>query len=80
MSEELASAPVQGPTQDTSRLRRTRQVPPAPVATPPVLVANGCNLLEPHELIWFYDAKPREVARITKWIQAQIEAGLLKRA
>lgn len=44
------------------------------------LVANKCNLLEPHENIWFLDGKPREVYRVTKWIQAQIDAGLLKQA
>lgn len=43
------------------------------------LVANKCNLLEPYENIWFLDGKPREVYRVTKWIQAQIDAGLLKK-
>jgi hypothetical protein len=44
------------------------------------LVATNCNLLEPYENIWFLDGKPREVYRVTKWIQAQIDAGLLKQA
>ena len=42
------------------------------------LVANKCNLLEPYENIWFMDGKPREVYRVTKWMQGQINAGLLK--
>ena len=42
------------------------------------LLATGWSLLEPHEQIWFHAGKPREVYRITKWMQAQIDAGLLK--
>ena len=42
------------------------------------LLATGWSLLEPHENIWFTAGKPREVYRITKWMQAQIDAGLLK--
>lgn len=53
-----------------------------PVAPPPKplkLLATGWSLLEPHENIWFTAGKPREVYHITKWMQAQIDAGLLKR-
>lgn len=42
------------------------------------LLATGWSLLEPHENIWFTAGKPREVYRVTKWMQAQIDAGLLK--
>lgn len=42
------------------------------------LLATGWSLLEPHDQIWFIAGKPREVYHITKWMQAQIDAGLLK--
>lgn len=51
------------------------------IAPPPKtikLLATGWSLLEPHENIWFTAGKPREVYRITKWMQAQVDAGLLK--
>lgn len=58
------------------------QAAPVEAPAPKILklVANRCNLLEPYENIWFLDGKPREVYRVTKWIQAQIDAGLLKQA
>lgn len=58
------------------RVRRVQETPAEPIK----LVAVNCNLIEPHELIRFLDGRPKEVARITKWMQAQIDAGLLKRA
>lgn len=45
---------------------------------PTKLLATGWSLLEPHDQIWFIAGKPREVYHITKWMQAQINAGLLK--
>lgn len=52
--------------------------PEAPPPKPLKLLATGWSLLEPHENIWFTAGKPREVYRVTKWMQAQIDAGLLK--
>ena len=53
--------------------------PEEPTGPKPLkLLATGWSLLEPHENIWFTAGKPREVYRITKWMQAQINAGLLK--
>lgn len=49
-----------------------------PVAKLTRIEAIKSSLLEPHELIWFHPGKPKEVARVTKWMQAQINAGLLK--
>jgi hypothetical protein len=50
-----------------------------PAAPKPIkLLATGWNLLEPHDQIWFVSGKPREVYHLTKWMQAQIGAGLLK--
>lgn len=55
------------------------EVLPEPAGPKPLkLLATGWSLLEPHENIWFTAGKPREVYRITKWMQAQIDAGLLK--
>jgi hypothetical protein len=51
---------------------------PKPKPKPTRVEATKSSLLEPHELIWFHPGKPKEVARITKWMQAQINAGLLK--
>lgn len=60
----------------------TPVAPEAPAAQeapkPLKLLATGWSLLEPHENIWFTAGKPREVYRVTKWMQAQIDAGLLK--
>lgn len=53
-------------------------VAPLPETKPLKLLATGWSLLEPHENIWFTAGKPREVYRVTKWMQAQIDAGLLK--
>jgi hypothetical protein len=72
---EAQAAPVESPAVPV-------ESPAVPVEAPAPkilkLVANKCNLLEPHENVWFFDGKPREVYRVTKWIQAQIDAGLLK--
>ena len=43
------------------------------------LAAVECDLLEPHLLTWFRNNTPVEVVRITPWMQAQLEAGLLKK-
>ena len=53
-------------------------VAPLPETKPIKLLAPGWSLLEPHEGIWFVSGKPREVYRITKWMQAQIDAGHLQ--
>lgn len=50
----------------------------APSPQPPRLVALGCDLLEPFDQIWFRDGQPKEVVRISPWLQMQIDAGLMK--
>lgn len=69
------------PAPETSEETPEVQAPEIPEPTGPKplkLLATGWSLLEPHENIWFTAGKPREVYRITKWMQAQINAGLLK--
>lgn len=68
------------PAPETPEETPVVQIPePEPAGPKPLkLLATGWSLLEPHENIWFTAGKPREVYRITKWMQAQINAGLLK--
>lgn len=57
-----------------------------PISTPKskkpeviTLVARNCDLLDPFTLVWFKDNKPVEVSKISKWVQMQIDAGLIER-
>jgi hypothetical protein len=80
---QVPSTPVVG---EGDRLSVSGQVqvteasaaPKVEVSKPLLIEAIKSSLLEPHELIWFHPGKPKEVARITKWMQAQINAGLLR--
>lgn len=66
--------------EQVSQVTEEIRAPLASASTKPiVLVANKCSLLEPHENIWFVNGKPREVYRVTKWMEAQIAAGLLQK-
>jgi hypothetical protein len=60
---------------DITKSRVKGKLDPAPVT----LVAVNCDLLEPHLLTWFRNGTPVEVVRITPWMQAQIEAGLMQK-
>lgn len=72
-------APVEPQVKATVEPVTPEPVTPEPTGPKPLkLLATGWSLLEPHENIWFTAGKPREVYRITKWMQAQINAGLLK--
>lgn len=82
MAEEI----LDGETQDDLPLTKpTLKAKPARPSTKPaeevgiVLTAVGCSILEPHQLIWFLEGRPVEVQSISKWMQSQIEAGLLQR-
>ena len=68
--------------QDTNCFNRAStmatELPRPKPKNPPKLVAIGCDLLEPFDQIWFRDGQPKEVVRISPWLQMQIDAGLMK--
>lgn len=75
-SERQEDAPASRPTLKT---KTTRPSPKLAEESTIVLTAIGCSILEPHQLIWFLEGRPVEVQSISKWMQSQIEAGLLQR-
>ena len=75
---EAASAIAETSAKPSVKAPRSPQKPPLLKVQTITLVAVGCTLLEPYENCWFKENQPREVHRVTRWMQMQIEAGLLK--
>jgi hypothetical protein len=78
---------VEDPAAEAPAPKPTKKPKIAPEAEAPKLSSNaisltavgGFSLVEPYLLIWFHPNRPVPVENITKWMQAQIDAGLLKR-
>ena len=68
------TAPQPGPLE--SIVSPQHKTPESP--KPTKLVAIDCDLLEPFDLIWFRNGQPKEVVRISPWLQMQIDACLIK--